>query len=573
MKNEVFELASMTFPLAIPRSYMCPAEWAEKNIVFSHAKDPIKGALDLSLSPYMIDPLNSFELEKGQGQKEITVVAPEQMGKTLIWICGLCWFMEYNPGLSLIYYTSDDKAEKVNAEKVEPVLRNIPKYGRLLDLPLSKNAECYRLGDNLIYFAGIGARVSSFTARLAIADETDDWIGKRGTDSIEDLRKRSRAFPESIFYKGCTPKGTDKQSKIWKEFLRSSMGYYFLRCLRCGALSMRSCDVNNLQWELDANDEVIEDSIRLICPACKHWHIEEEKRRMILDGGYIHKRPDRLLNVPGYQFGALASQLSAFAWLKIANAQLAAGRTGTLEKQIYFDNSVKGKPFRSRQIDDTGITALKKHQAPLPEPSTLLYRFLAADTQANCFYYVVRGVDAKSNTYLLAEGKANTTAELETVWRAEYHGGKIKCGIIDEGGHRSGEVRKFCEEHPGCFSYKGNPRIGVKFKLSEECKTLILANPRIYHDSLLNMIYASIPADNHYWYLPPDLSDSYKEQLTAWKANPSVVNGDHLENYYCPSENDHLFDAEKMMLVILDFFVAKILPLLLAAMSRKSVRV
>ena len=137
---------------------------------------------------------------------------------------------------------------------------------------------------------------------------------------------------------------------------------------------------------------------------------------MILDGGYIHKRPDRLLNVPGYQFGALASQLSAFAWLKIANAQLAAGRTGTLEK-----------------IDDTGITALKKHQAPLPEPSTLLYRFLAADTQANCFYYVVRGVDAKSNTYLLAEGKANTTAELETVWRAEYHGGKIKCGFIDEG--------------------------------------------------------------------------------------------------------------------------------------------
>ena len=100
-----------------------------------------------------------------------------------------------------------------------------------------------------------------------------------------------------------------------------------------------------------------------------------------------------------------------------------------------------------------------------------------------------------------------------------------------------------------------------------------MANPRIYHDSLLNMIYASIPADNHYWYLPPDLSDSYKEQLTAWKANPSVVNGDHLENYYCPSENDHLFDAEKMMLVILDFFVAKILPLLLAAMSRKSVRV
>ena len=223
MNQEIFELARLSFAAVIPRAYMKPADWAAKNIVFSQAKDPIKGHLNLAFSPYIVDPLNSFELKEGQGQKEITIVAPEQMGKTMIWICGLLWFMEYNPGLSLIYYTSDDKAEKVNAEKVEPLLKNIEKYNRLLSLPLSKNAECYRLGDNTIYFAGVGARVSSFTARLAIADETDDWLEKKGTDSIEDLRKRSRAFPESVFCKVCTPKGTDKQSKIWKEFKRSSM--------------------------------------------------------------------------------------------------------------------------------------------------------------------------------------------------------------------------------------------------------------------------------------------------------------------------------------------------------------
>lgn len=48
---------------------------------------------------------------------------------------------------------------------------------------------------------------------------------------------------------------------------------------------MRSCDIHNLQFESEYNEELRQytvktDTIRLVCPVCKHEHTEEEKRWM-----------------------------------------------------------------------------------------------------------------------------------------------------------------------------------------------------------------------------------------------------------------------------------------------------
>lgn len=561
MNQDIRTTCKMIFQSVIPRNYIRPAEWSSHNIRFSHEKDPIKGPLDLTLTPYLVEPINAWELTPGQGLKEVTVVAPEQTGKSQSWMCGELWSCDHSPGLSLIYYTSDEKAEKVNEEKIEPMLRNIPKFEALLNLPGSKTADCYRLGDSLIYFGGVGARISSFSARRCVADEIDDWQDKKGTNSLNDLRKRARAFPEALLYKVCTPKGTDRQSRIWQEFLASSQGYWYLRCQSCGELSIRSCDIVRLQWEQDSDGEIIPDSLRLICPKCGREHVEAEKHRMNQQGGYIHRHPDRLLSHPGFQWGALASVFNAFSWVKIAAAQKAAGKSGDIDQQIYFDNSVRGRPYKVRKLDDTARAALKRHAAPPPEPSHILYRFLAVDTQDNGFFYVVRGMDAKQNTYLLGSGKAATTAELDRVWNTEYCGGTIICGIIDEGGHRADEVRTWAHRHTGMLTYKGNPRIGCNYKLSPEVKGLLLVNANHYRLHLLFAIYAAQNRGTFFWFLPEDLPADYAEQLSAWKPNPAVRNGNELENYVSDG-NDHYFDCEKMLLALLDYFKACILPLL-----------
>lgn len=59
------------------------------------------------------------------------------------------------------------------------------------------------------------------------------------------------------------------------------------------------------------------------------------------NGGYIHKIPERIIEAPGFQVGALASQLPALSWKVIAQAQLQAGKRADVQSQITFDNSIR----------------------------------------------------------------------------------------------------------------------------------------------------------------------------------------------------------------------------------------
>lgn len=99
----------------------------------------------------------------------------------------------------------------------------------------------------------------------------------------------------------CSP--TTQQGHIYQNFLKSSQGYYTLRCKNCGKLTMRSCDIHNLQFTSTYNEAlktylVNEGSERLVCPICKHEHREEDKAWMIQNGAYVHLVPELVKTRP-----------------------------------------------------------------------------------------------------------------------------------------------------------------------------------------------------------------------------------------------------------------------------------
>lgn len=558
----------------LPPPYLSPAEWAERNILFSRPADPIKGFMDFRNSPYLREPVNAWECTT-DGTKELTLVAPEQMGKTLFWLCGLLWSLVYRPGVSLIYYTSDDKSALVNTTKLLPMLEQIPRFERAINRPNAKNKTQYRLGDNLINFGGVGSRISSITSSVNVADEVDDWLETRGKDSLQDLRKRSRTYKQAVLAKVCTPKGTASQSRIWREFLNSSQGYYHLRCQGCGELTMRACDIHNLQFELaeqtdkHIHADPIADSIRLVCPKCGFEHSEDKHRYgMIQQGGYIHRFPARIDLNAGWQVGQLASLFSSGRWLSIATAQTRAGSTGKEADQLYFDNSVRGLPYNFRKSNDPAIKALHIHAIPLASAlqtedskRRIRWRFFAADTQDDCFYWVVRGLDALQNSYLLACGRAESLDELNAAIRADYHGGGIRCAIIDEGGHRQDEVRSIATA--GIYTYKGGTCHGQPHRRSESFPRLLLGNAQHWQLELLRKLYATANPGSHYWYTTEEaMTDDYKKQLTCYHADTGKLGGDELENYVRDSDSpDHFFDAEKMCLMLMSYaWEASIMP-------------
>ena len=564
---EVEALASLASALAasiLPKPHTDPAAWCAENIIFSSPRDPIQGPLDLQLSPFLIDPIRAWDIQRVHGLREVTFVAPEQIGKSATWYSGLAWAQNHYPGVALIYYTSETKSRIINSTKIRPILENIPDFRSYLNMPGSATASQYRLGPAQIFFGGVGARISAVTSVYNVADEIDDWEPPRGTSPLDDLRKRSRTFARSLLFKVCTPLGTARQSRIWREFLNSSQGYWFLRCQGCGELTIRSCDIHHLQFDLAEQTDPgvhalpIPESLRLVCPKCRHEHLEIERPAMIRGGAYVHKYPDRLDNQLGFQVGLLASQFPSGSWMSIATAQVRAGRSGDEEAQRYFDNSIRGLPFKARKLDTSCSRALHIHQVETPPPSVIRWRFLAADTQEDCFWYVVRGVDSRLNSYLLECGRVDSLDALRQLIQAQHHGGPLFASIIDEGGHRQDEVRQLTSL-PCVYTYKGNTSIRLHYKTSDDFPRLILGHAEYWRIQLLQKMYAAARTPDHYWYTTEAMTDDYVKHLSAWTKPTSGKLADQLGDgdvsCYRRTDGapDHLFDSEKMCLLLIDY--------------------
>lgn len=480
--------------------------------------------------------------------------APEQTGKTSAWIIGLLWTFLHKPCLSLVVYPSLDLAVKINEDKLKPLMLDIPRLAAELANPRSKRVDCYNFSSLRSYFMGAGQPITSISAKVCVADEIDDWQEHEGQiASLEDLRKRGRSFAEAILFKVCTPRGSAEGSTIWAEFLRSSRGYWHLRCKGCGELTMRSCDIHNLQFKASEDGILEEGSCRLVCPTCGAQHEERCKRRMNLDGGYKHEQPELIAKHPGYQWGALASQLPALSWDTIAKAQLLAGRSGDYKDQLYFDNSIRGLPYHKRKAQDHEDKQLTRHCIDYPAAD---FRAIIAgiDTQDDGFFYVVRGFDIKRNSYLLAHGKAPTFNSLDDALDRPFLGHGLTLAIIDQGGHRAREVVRWVYSRKRTISYKGSTvYAGGRLKTMSEDPRGVIANPKIYQAELLYAIYGKEKStDEGNWFLPLDVSADYREQIIDMKPCKKKRNGNDFREWE-GSGNDHYFDAEKMVLVGLDY--------------------
>lgn len=535
--------------------FLEPAAWAEKNISFEYDISANFEKFDLSLTPYLKDPLNTWNFSNTI--REVTVVSPEQMGKSLSWIIGLLYNFIYNPCLSIIVYPSDEKGVAVNKEKIEPLIKAIPRLAVELEQPRSQKKNCYHFSNLKCYFMGAGSRVTSQSSKIRIADEVDDWIAhEEKVANLQDLRKRARSFSESMLFKVCSP--TIKTGPIWKEFKAGSQGYWHLRCSGCGQLTMRSCDVFNLQWELDEDKNIIDESLTLICPICKHEHKESNKKEMNLNGSYIHNNKGLIKTTPSFQWGALASQLGGLlSWGEIAKAQMNAGKSGNYQEQALFDNSYRGLPFKARKVDDASLETLKKHiwQDDLPRDK-FEGIFYAGDTQDDKIYYIIGAIDSDANMYIL---EANTEVTLDGIRKkieSDYSGFKILAAIQDEGGHRTLEIQKFATTISNLYTYKGNNRQAKRIERSKERRhsKLLLTKEAVFRVEALYYIHSLLKQDNNYLYFTKDLPEEFYEHLLAYRQDNTKKNGDSFENWTHDGRKHDYFDCIKMLYTITEYF-------------------
>ena len=566
--------------------------WCEKNIDFSEQISAERNRLDFSLYPYQVDVLKQWQMKKGV-IKTIVVVAPEQLGKTNMFVDGMLYNMVFSPCQSLIVYPSDDLAVATNQTKLKPLMKHIPTLKDELQKPRSCRGDCYKFSNLISYFQGAGSKIVSKSCKIVVGDEVDAWEPPGNLDPVADLKKRTRSYNESICFLISTP--TYQNGDIWQAFLQGSRGYWYLRCKGCNQLTMRSCDTNNLQFEADYDQKkragvVKPETIRLICPKCKHEHTEADKHWMNMNGGYIHEVPERIETDPSFQLGALASQLPSMSWKRIAKAQLEAGKTSELKKKEDFVHSIRGLPYIQKKKQKVTEEGIREHewtvkQAPSRDQIEMVY--VTCDTQDDRSVVAVWAWSTSDNYYLLKTAEPRylsltdeqrkqindsnkqiaiktgldyTPVEtVEDIINAQY---LVEDGVgiepifclMDMRGHRMQQIEYFMKYHPKVLGWLGGKVANEDhFKPSTSKQRAIDADAKQWQKEAIYYLYDNKKRDSQYLFFYPNIEQRVIDQILACKPDPNAKWGHLPINWTFGNRVHDFFDVTKMAFCARDY--------------------
>lgn len=269
-------------------------------------------------------------------------------------------------------------------------------------------------------------------------------------------------------------------------------------------------------------------------------------------GGYIHKIPQKKVQAPGFQIGALASQLPALSWSVIADAQLQAGKRSDIDTQTTFDNSIRGLPYKRRQIIKEDFEKLKLNHIwniP-PNKDNIQMVFITADTQEQKSVYGVFAMDKKDNIFLLKQGQVRhmwlepeqrqiinrqlqiPVKTLEDIIQSEYLDGiKPLFAVIDRQGHRSQQVEYFSKRNNKVIMWQGTKMESQRFKLSNNNEKLYLVAARHYQAQLIHYLYTQKNREQNYLYFYPQITDECIKQILSFKPDNGKKWGDLPQNW------------------------------------------
>lgn len=579
----------------IKEGFISVEDYAKRKISYEYCIAASHKRFHPEITPYLLPVFRAWDFTGVK--KEITVMAPAQTAKSTCWQIPLLHSFEYKKTQSIIVYPSEIKAQNINDTRLFPLMKAIPTLAEELKRPHSRNLNSIKLSENTSFFLGAGARVTSYPSQINIADEVDEWNEtEEQVSNVDELRDRATSFNESMLCKVCTP--TTTNGKIWKEFEKSSMGYWTLRCLKCGQLTMPSHDVDHIlkfSFDLVNNKKVLRPGspVYIECqdPECKHKHYEADRHQMNLKGDYVHLHPELINSNIGFQWGALARpDLSQFSLENIAKEKLKSGKTGSKNDRMNFYRKYCGMPFNAKVEDNIDCPEeVKKHIAEkLPDASTLEAIFVTVDTQFKFWKYQIVGLDIHSNRYVLGYGSTDFL-ELEEEKRAElnryrekeavakgvpyspivtiedvlyqdYHGLEPLLAIIDEGGFNKDKVKNFVLKHEKLFAYKGYSAISRPWKFSEDKinqPKLILAKPHEYQAEFIYYLYNQNNTENYFWFLKPNTDINYLKEITAVRATEKT-NGKEPENWEHEGRIHDFFDLSKMYFTLEDVAITEL---------------
>ena len=548
------KVANASARIATPPPLLTVADWANEYLFLSPEDSAEAGKYRTDRAPYQREML---EVVSNPNIKEVVYCTSSQIGKTLLSKCIIGYHIHQDPGPIIVMQPTVKIAETFSKDRLSPMVRDTPVLKSLIADPKSRSSgntidhKTFPGGHITMIGANAPSDLASRPIRIVFADEVDRYPTSAGSegDPLFLARQRSVNFWNRKFIMASTPTN-EGASRIWREFERSDMRYYYLPCPHCG-------EFHTLKWQQIIWDEGDPSSARAACPACGSMYENADKLKMLGQGEWRAHRDNP--RVAGFHISALYSPWQTFSDV----VQEFLDKKGHSETLKTFVNLQLGECWEDRsgeKVDHAALIARKESWDANAVPDDIALITAGVDVQDDRLEVTVIGWTGAEQARVIdhlqlwgAPGEPQLWTELDTLLLSQYHTQdgrilRIRATCIDSGGHHTQRAYEFCRGRASrkVMPIKGRsgnhpiwPTRVSKTKLSQGVN-LYLVGVDTAKDQIRSALSVSHPDRPRYVAFSSDLADSYFVQLTSekrvtsynkagvatrtWKKGPGVRN-------------------------------------------------
>ena len=462
-----------------PKPPLTISEWANKYMILPAGSNE-SGHFSTDSIPYqkgIMDAITDPETEN------VSVMSSSQVGKTTIIMCGVGYYIDYEPATQMIVMPTINDGERFSKTRLAEMIDDIPQLRDKVSSPKAKNSnntillKSYPGGNIAIGGANSPSSLASDPRRIIWMDEVDRFPDSAGTEGnpIKLAEKRATTFWNKKHIKTSTPtiKG---RSKIEDAYEKGSQEEWSVKCPVCG--KFQPYEFKRISF----------DDVGMACKYCgvisseRQWKESEHK--------WIAHHPERKRD-RSFKLNELASPF--VDWIDIINnfkdADDRLKRYNDPQDLKVFVNTVLGETWDDSIEDDakndeeTISSRAEEYGAEIPEGVILLTA--AVDVQDDRFEVEIRGWARDFETWGIYKTeiygdlyKPEPWDDLENylIQTLHFEDGRtlnVSAFSIDSGGHHTNDVyrwsKKMAARHKTmrCYpikGYAGKPDIPLVYK-------------------------------------------------------------------------------------------------------------
>lgn len=551
-------IAAAALAVFQPPSRLTVSEWADKNRRLpSTSAEP--GQWRTSRVPYLRRPMDVLGDE---AIREVVFAKSAQVGGSSCAENFLGYIIDQAPSAVLEVWPTEKALRAWSTKRLDPMLSDspclaakFPKSGRR-DSKDSIASKEFPGGYIQALTAKSTADLRSHSARVAVAEEIDEWEGDVGDqgDPLELLRARMRTFWNAKLFMVSTPT-LDGFSRVWTELMASTWEEYWVPCPHCKAMQLlrwKDGDQDKYEagqyrliWERDDDGHVIPNTVRYACEACGVL-IDEKYKDWMLDPAngaeWRARHPGR--PTIGFHINTIYSPLCP--WDEIVRAFERALKDPT--KMKTFVNTFLGLPYsESGEKIDAHFLSKRTEDYGCQVPNGVGLLTAGVDVQGDRLELVIYGWGAVEESWLILYEQLEGDPGYDQVWNdldailkgyfKHENGGhvRITAGCIDAG-YQTDRVHKFCDARSSRKiiatvgrSGRGRKLIQApgpeKFRRGPKRKRPTHVIGTDSGKDLLHSRLKIIEPGPGYVHFPENLDEVFFDQLTAEKLVPRTRRG------------------------------------------------